>query len=804
MASKTATAKKAAPKKATATPTEAAGVRSFTAAARKVDLTTREGRKLVRRLEQWQQDAWTFKRSIGILDRGARFHGNAASQLRNYAGVTVDPDEEPVPVEDAVDDPEIGFPAQLAEVAVTEWGRVSNSTSGQAGIQRKWATLLAVIGDCWTVAAPNEDDPNLEDWNVYSPSALTVVGNDVFIKDTPSGTKRKLEGEPVAYRIWREDDEWPGLADSPLRSIFADAEEWLAYSAQIAAIAKSSVPSGFLLIPSELDPPRQPAPDAQGAPDPAQNGQPVSVPTELEHMVMTHILTSIENQDSAGRVAPGVFRGKAEYLKEVRYLPMERPIDAQIIPRMEYLARRLCDGIDLPAAIVLGMEDVQHWGQWMIEDSTYKSYVKPLAQIPAAGMTAAFLRPAIRAHKEIPEPMLREWLPKINIGIDPTALVSRPNRAADAATAFEFGALSWPALRKHLGFPESDAPTDEELDKRAVYGFTRPKNPNATATEVAQSGGAATPTTGVAGSAKLTSVPSLRAAATPSRNTGLGATFAQIEGRLRERLLAACSAAVNDALRKAGNRLRTKAQQDETMRASVNGLPATEVGRAIGLQAAATLVNPDELLDGAFDGLHDQYDRYTSKAQASVVKALAPYATEAAARQALDDYEANQERRRDLGWTVLSLALLALTKERLFAEEQRPQGEFDASVDMPVGIVRQALTVVGGLDADNVPSVSGYQGGLTGGTEVGAVMEQAALVVEGYQWVVGDPSVPFEPHQELDGLAFTDFQTDELLNVESFPEYPFFFPGDHAGCQCNAISAIVPVGDVQSEQPEVA
>jgi len=766
MASKTVAAKKPAPKRAARTKTpqvvEPSG-RSFTAAARKVDFATREGRKLVRRLEQWQTDAMTFRRSIGIIDRGARFHSNSMSMLRFYAGVIVDPDEEPIPVEDAVDDPEIKFPAQLAEVATAEWGRVANSTSGQQGIQRKWGSLLPTIGDSWLVACASEDDPNVEDWNVYSPSALTVVGERVFIKETPAGQKRELIGDPVAYRIWREDDEWPGLADSPLRSVYGECEEWLAYSAQLRAIAKSAIPSGFLLMPSELDPPRQPAPDSSGAPDASQQGQPVNTPTEFEQMLMTHILTSIEQEDSAGKVAPGVIRGKADVLGAVKYLSMSRPIDAQIIPRLEYLARRLCDGVDLPAAMVLGVEDVSHWGQWQIEDSTYKSYVQPLAQIPAAGMGAAFLRPAIKAHTELNEADVAEWLPKIRIGVDPTKLVARPNRAADATTAFEFGALSWPALRRHMGFPESDAPTDEELDKRAVYGFTRPKNPNSTATAVADSGGSATPTQGVAGSAALHALPTLQAAAT-GRQTNLGSTLARIEGGLRDRLLAACSSAVHDALRRAGNRLRSRAQAEKTLAASINGIPADEVGRKLGLQAAATLVNPDDLLEGAFDDLAGQYDRLTAKAQQQVAKALGEYATDPEAAQALADYQAHAERRRDLGWAVLAAALFALTRNRLFEEEAKPQGEFDSTLNVPAGVVGQALNVVGGLEAQNVPSKTGMAGGLTGGVEVGSVLEPSGLAVEGWQWIHGDPTIDFEPHLQLDGYVFTDWQDEGLVN----------------------------------------
>jgi hypothetical protein len=408
-------------------------------------------------------------------------------------------------------------------------------------------------------------------------------------------------------------------------------------------------------------------------------------------------------------------------------------------------------------------------------------------------MTAAFLRPAIRAHPEVAQ-YLPEWLSRIQIGVDPTSLVARPNRGASATEGFTIGALSWAAWRKHNAFAESDAPTDEELDKRAVYGFTRPKNPNATATAVTDAGGSATPSTGPA---RLSGVPSLQAAALPTRSTDLGSRFAQIEGRLRERLIAASSAALADALRKAGNRLRTKAQADETLRAAVNGLPADQVPRTIGLQAAATLTNPDELLDGAFDELHGTFDRYTGRAQASVVKALAPYATDPEAAQALADYQAQTDRRRDLGWAMLVAALLALGRERMFTQETT--GE--AASDVPMGIIRSALTVVGGLDSSNVPTITGYAGGLTGGSEVGGVLDQSSLTTEGWQWIHGDPPTPFEPHLDLDGLVFTDWQDDALANNEDYPPYPYFWEGDHTGCQCVTIPAIVTTGEPAGEVP---
>lgn len=787
---------------------------SFTASARRVDLTTRDGRKLIGKLKDWQTDAQTFRRSIGIVDRGTRFHGSALARLRFYAGVVVEPDEEPIPVEDAVDDPEIALPQSVADVATAEWARVTNSLGGREQLQRKWGALLSTIGDSWCVAAQNEDDPDLEDWDVYSPAALSVKGSgettQVLLKETPDGTPRELI-DPVAYRIWRSDDEWPGLADSPLRAVFGEMEEYLIYARQFRALGKSRIPAPILKVPTEVDPPRQPAPLPDGTIDSTQTG--LVEPTPLERKMMDHFLTSIEAEGSAGAVFGGIFRAKYEYLDRVEWMVPTRPFDAELIPRIDNLMRRIADGIDLPPDLLLGLADANHWTGWLIEDSTYKAHIQPLAAIPAIGMTAVHLRPALRLSPAISDADKREWIPKIVIGIDASALVARPNRAADATSAFHEGGISWSAWRKHLGFTEADAPDEAELELRAKYGFT-PRTAAAAiaSTEATTPGdlpgeGGGTPTPGTAPARiqagdgiraiETTGRPleALQAAATGprSRAVGLGSRLHGIESRLRERLVAAASTAVTDALRRAGSRLRSSAQSNPALRASVNGLPPDEVGRALGLAAAAGLVNPDELLAGAFDGLHDKWDTLVAAAQKSIARALraAGGADRPDLDDALRDYEDGNPSDRDRGWAVLLGAVTAATRSRLFEEEARVlTGEFDPTLAVQMGAVRDALTAAGGIEG-GVPSSTGYAGGLTGGTEVGALLDTAGLFVDGWQWVTGAPTVPFEPHQNLEGFVFTDWSDDVLSNVESWPPFSFYYPGDHFGCQCDTVAVVV-------------
>ncbi len=46
--------------------------------------------------------------------------------------------------------------------------------------------------------------------------------------------------------------------------------------------------------------------------------------------------------------------------------------------------------------------------------------------------------------------------------------------------------------------------------------------------------------------------------------------------------------------------------------------------------------------------------------------------------------------------------------------------------------------------------------------------------------------LPFEPHEDLDGYQFTDWDDDGLANTGDWPDGPYYFPGDHSGCSCDS------------------
>lgn len=783
------------------------GLAGIVAAAQKIELTTRDGRKLVRKSEKWQDEAWAFYDVLPAVKSAAGFMGNAMSRVRLFPGVVVDPDEPPVPLADATG--ETGIDDRLATAADEEMARISNGQEGMPGIMRALGVNMTVAGEAYLVGRGGDDDDELVDevWGVYSASALEVKGDKVKLREVPGDkAARELPDDTLCYRIWRRHPRWPGLADSNMRAVLDAAEELVIYGRVMRAIAKSGAHAGILKWPTQLDPQSGqrslPAEhdDAPG-PDPAAAGQEGLTP--LQQSLLDFIRSSVETDDTLASAMPWLLDGDSQYLEMVEWIDVGRKIDEKALDRIASLYQQLAHGLDLPIEVLVGMADANHWTAWLIEDTTYKAHVEPTVEVVAAGIASAFLRPALLERKFPPDVVRR-----VVLGKDPSALVTRPNRAQDAKDAHDRLVISDEQLRKDLGFPDTAAPEDEELQRREERSRARrtPAGQPPADDAPAEEGGDPTPGTQPART--------LVAAVPPDDGyadavAALGATLAAIEVRLRERLTIAASDAVSEALRQAGSRLRRAAQGDAELRDRVNGLPPEQVGPELGAEAVRALADPDELLQGAFDGLSERWDTWVGAAQAEMASALAAVAATSPdpdAQAAVADLEAQAAQDRSAGWVVLAGLLLGLTRERLVSHAAEiVEGEHDPTTSVPAGVVREALALAGGGQAGLAPVGAAQQagpGGLTTGPRVRAVLSRMGTVVLRWRWTTGMPAHPFGPHQRLEGAQFDSWDDPQLTNGGRWPGYSHYFPGDHRGCQCDVIPVIVPVS--QSQRQEVA
>lgn len=810
-----------------AAPPSRPAVPAVTAAARRINLTTRDGRKLLERCPQkWQDEAWAYFGVLPEVAFGAGFQAKAMGRVRWFPAVFPSADEPPVPLEDAAGEVD-GVTAELAEAAREELARLSAGSDGLPGLKQAFGLNLSVAGEAYLVGRDADGDDDLDDevWGVYSSAAFKVKGDKVTLQGSPNGPKTLLPDDVFFARVWRRDPQWPDLPWSNMRASLDTAEELLLHSRRLRAIAKSGTNAGALKVPEEIDLPERPRADDQGDVDPTAVGQGEKL-TKFERDFVDWAISAVEDDGSAAQVAPWLMRAAYQYIDRIEWIDFARTIDEKIVERIDHLIDRLSHGLDLPVEILKGLAASNHWSAWLISDDAYRAHVEPLDQIAARGVASSFLRPAL-LERGFPVEAVRQ----VVLGLDPSDLVVRPNRAQDAKDGHDRWALSDDALRTALGFADSDAPDDEELLRRMALrrssgspeltgvlleetGLVEdlPEDLGTASTEGTESGpddvddavggGEPVPATLEAAGFVTRAIEVAKEngsnghhALTAARPVPeIGPALTAIEPRLRERLTVAASQAVTDALRKAGNRLKGAAQGHPELAERVKGKPAEEIGLILGAVVATELADPDRLLEGAFDDLAAQWDAWVTQAQSEIATVFERHVDDAAdpdlARTALDRYQSQQEEDRSAGWVVFAGLIVQFTTTRLFrGADEMVTGEHDPATIVDQGIAREALARAGGGSPGLAPAGSGASqgpGGLTTGPRIMETLAGFGMRPRGWRWSTGLPTRPFEPHQRLSGTEFTSWDDERLANPGTWPSSPFLWPGDHRGCMCDA------------------
>lgn len=772
--------------------------RSITAAARRIDPGSKEDLAWVpKKGEKWQDEAWAYVDAVPELKFASGFNGNALSRLRLYPAVVVDPDQPAIAIQDAVGE-ESWCTQKLADDAKDETSRMEQSDGGIPGLLADFGTILSVSGDTWAVATP-ETPIEDEQWNVYSESAITKTDKGLALRSKPGARPEPFAEGSLFIRIWRRHKRWPGLADSNMRAVLSEAEELLIASRQFRAVMKSRNNAGLLFLSNKLDmaPPIDPS-----------TGKPREM-TTFEQAFMASMITPTHDDSSASIVVPHIVRGDGRPDDLIKHFPLDRKIDESAIARVTFLIQRLAHGLDTPVEVLTGVADVNHWSAWQIEDQSYKMHLQPLAQVPAAGLAKGFLRPALQFRGNPVEAVQR-----VVYALDPSSLVVRPNRAADAKDAFDRIAISWEAFRRYLGFDDGDAPTDDEVAARAIMGLGNFKRsglaqPGEDVPGLPSGGGNATSggdgetrrriaeILGLVPPSKPIAITAASRPAGSTRTTNVGRDLVDVELRLIGRLQAMASESMRTALRVAGNRLKNRAQGNPVLKQQVNRIDPMQVAAKLGVDQSTAAVGGDlsTLLSGSFDDVCDEYDAWTLSAQNKVVALIQANAPdEETAQTAIDHYQRNQDRNREAGRAALAAALLTYATGRLFTPDATPDlGEYDSRLSVPAGIIRESLALAGGSTHPSRgpggnPSETdwGVAGGVALGPDAQEAMSTIGMEYDSMIWQVGWPERPFMPHQDLDGLVVTGFD-DEALSFDEWPATDndgLLFPGDHDGCQC--------------------
>lgn len=529
--------------------------------------TTKDGPKV--RPEQWQSLAWEYWADLGELNYPTSY---IARQVSRVEWEAVDDKGEP-----RADSAEI-----IAEVT---------EGIGPEEAARQIALNLEVAGEGNYIQR--------EEGEKFEVISTDMPRRDEILRTNDDGTSTLN----VNKRFYTPDPRDTRKAISALRPALGPAEELLTFQALSRAQARSRIPAGMLLVPKEQS--------FSGEGDPFSKG--------LEQ-AMTLAIADVTHPAA---FAPIKVTMAAELIDKVRHLTFDRPYDDKIDQKIMLATKRIALALDIPAELLLGLADVNHWTGWLVSDETYTAHVGPLA-VDVADVFAS-------VWEKLHEGEFVEIRP------NPAALLARRSSVRDAFDAYELGVISGEYVREVMGADEQNAPDEAELARRLNRDPTVAENPGAPTT------GLGATVTGVAEAKQLAEIiqkiylgvnvvvtvdearqilnaagaglsasPFAVAAAMDGQIDldEMAAELAALDVQLRDTFVGATEQTGIRAMEKIGARARSEARTDPVLREKLADLALADIGPALGSQQLVALgVDVTRIVDESVDALISHWER---------------------------------------------------------------------------------------------------------------------------------------------------------------------------------------------------
>ena len=679
--------------------------------------------------ETWQQAMWGIYDETPEVWYGLNYKRAVASKMRYYAAEqSDDPEAEPV----ATDNPQV-----VEAVEALNEGQGLSQMAGESMLH------LDVAGEEYVIGRDTEEG-DVTEWAVWSPAE--AAADDKL--------QRELEGpDPtaVALRLWRPHPNKGSKPDSPLRASKDVAEELWYVGAAGRAQSKSRMGAGILFLAQELK-------ISQDASNPNPND---SIADDLGQAM----IVPIQDPEGASAVVPIIIEGPRDMIGQGvgwDYLDVAREW-TDLGPREERLIRRLAAGIDLPAELILGMGDMNHWGAWLADESSIKSHVDPTVQLFLDGLNRAYLWPYLEE-----QGFGRAEARRYVIWRDFAHVVQHPDRGKSSLELYDRAELSGEALRQANGFSLDDAPTPEEREIiRQNLGRTSTELIDASNTERAAPAAAVT-----------------AAATAPVTLSGL----ADVDGRALDLLTEAVEAAVQKAMERAGARIRNQTRKEKLLADSIAAADNRQVALTLGRRVALQLVPESDLVtESDFDQLREQATRILTRGQTATATQLETLGADPA-----DSQEQANWLKRAVDFLIGTT--LALTIRRLFTADANPDPTDGETGDtaIPAADMWATLTLAGGGET-GTPQPDTPRG-LALGPDSRRRIADAGYQTQAWEWRYGDASARrtnFPPHEALSGTRFDSWTAPVLESYTSWLAVTHYYPGDHRGCRCQAVPVIV-------------
>lgn len=408
---------------------------AMVAAATKINLDGTGWRDFKLGDQRWQAEAWRHFDICGELRYVANWIGNAISRCRIYVAEV---DSKGVAGEEVEEE-------NIQALSESMFG----GPGGKAEALRSLGINLTVPGEAY-ICAESVSNQSEDVWYIVSTSEISRQGDTVKVKRSNvygGGTRELKEGEDLLIRVWTPHPRRYDSADSPVRAvlpILREIEQLTKYS--FAQMDSRLAGAGLLLLPEEVSFPR-----TEDDPDDAQG---------LMQVLGRAMAASLQNREDASALVPVIATVPGEFVDKIQHVTFETPLAAQAYEMKEKAVIRLATGMDVPAEVMLGQGDTNHWSAWQIEESAIKIHIVPLLSRICEALTTAYLAPALKLLGKDPE--------KYVFWYDTTPLTKKPDLEVASKDLHAEGLISDETRRESSGFTEDDAPDETERVRRLV------------------------------------------------------------------------------------------------------------------------------------------------------------------------------------------------------------------------------------------------------------------------------------------------------------------------------------------------
>ncbi len=642
----------------------------------------------------------------------------------------------------------VTFEVERFDRSRNEW--ISDETPEIQGIERRVnnafragraAALMHLIEECYLLVCRTES--NAFHFETLAATEIRFQNSQNQKRILRDGTKEDwvaIDDDVTIIRIYTPDPANRHLAGGPHKSLVGLLETMaLELSREQADAISVLAGNGILYIPTEILPDEAVDLDVPDAPGSRQY---------FDNRLEEAMTATITDRTRADAIVPITLYGPAEYAKDIRHIVPARGEDSRTVSdHMDKMIQRYARDIDLPAQIILGLGDTNHWTDWKVDENTWAYHLEPRAQRIADALYDGLVGRIID-----------------NLGLDcheyrlvpnPSRAVAKQDQSSNATEAYKLGALKPESYVEALGFDPSDMRPDADewlLDVLA--------------------GGATPPTDGP------TQSPPDRTAAGKNPRTilrGMSNIANQQEAQLDalyRNLLAKVAA---DAAR-AGKLARRKRAAAEKAAAAD---PVTFEGYEPGVYFEKYR---HQIETGTNDQLFKLLRRIATLCGLDYSFLRSIWSTEFQHRAQAVAVAANKE---------------ALKVERASFKAAKPARVTEATIRTMTSIANGGSTETNGAAANTkrpthaaadpiIPDALNQTVG-TGGWATR------------YEWVHDEPLHPFPQHVELNGRKWFTWQEGDALDHpgDTFPVGNTYFPGDHDGCLCKYVIEFVPIDEAQ-------